>query len=158
MMNTGKKGFTRKKGFTLIELTIVLGVIAILVALAMPSFQDALRKSRRSDAIDSILGLQLAQERWRANHTTYGQLGNPYDPLTFPQTFLGPDPLDSTDEHYELDITVFTATNYTIVATAQGDQANDYCGNFVLTNALGVITKTNPGSPAASNPELCWRE
>jgi type IV pilus assembly protein PilE len=143
---------TRKKGFTLIELMIVLGIVAILVALALPSFQDALRKSRRSDALNSILHLQQAQERWRANHTTYGRLGNP----SIPSVNLGPNPLISPDGHYSLTTTVNTTTNYTIVATVVtgDDQANDSCGNFTLTNTDGVIAKTN----SAVNPDLCWRK
>ena len=137
---------TRKKGFTLIEVTIVLGIIAILVAFAMPSFQDALRKSRRADAVDSILGIMQAQERWRANNTTYGTLAQ----LAYPAA--------SKDGHYGLVIPLNTntATGYTIVAApvALSDQAKDYCGSFTLTNAAGVITKTN----TATNADLCWRK
>ena len=137
---------TRKKGFTLIEVTIVLGIIAILVALAIPSFQDTLRKSRRADAVDSILSIMQAQEMWRANHTSYGTLAQ----LVYPNK--------SKDGHYDLVIPTNsnTATGYTIVATpvALGDQAKDYCGSFTLTNAAGVITKTN----TATNADLCWRK
>ncbi len=62
---------SRKKGFTLIELMMVLVIVAILVALALPSFRDTLRKSRRSDAMEVISRIQLAQERWRVNHAAY---------------------------------------------------------------------------------------
>jgi type IV pilus assembly protein PilE len=143
----------RKKGFTLIELMLVIGIVAILVAFAIPSFQDALRKSRRSDAMNTIMDIQLAQEKYRTNNARYGtnaQLG--FD-----------NPQITPDGHYSVAVSLPFATaarssSYAITATALNDQANDYCGNFVLTNALGVITKTNPGSAAASNPELCWRK
>ena len=142
----------RKKGFTLIELMVVVGIVALLVALAIPSFTDVVRKSRRSDALDAILDLQLAQEKWRVNHITYGPLGSPFNPLIH----LRPSPLISPDGHYSLTIPVHTDTNYTIVATVVtgDDQANDSCGNFTLTNTKGVITKTN----TAPNPDLCWRK
>jgi type IV pilus assembly protein PilE len=126
--------------------------VAILVALALPSFRDVVRKSRRADGMNAIIGLHLAQERWRVNHTTYGILDNPSDPALN----LGPDPLISPDGHYSLTIPVNTATSYTIVATVVtgDDQANDSCGNFTLTNTDGVIAKTN----SAVNPDLCWRK
>jgi type IV pilus assembly protein PilE len=140
---------THKKGFTLIELVVVLGVMAILVTLALPSFQDALRKSRRSDAMDTIMNIHLAQERWRANHTTYGENAD----LGFDAPQLSP------KGHFSVvadtpALPAAQATNYTITATAQGDQANDYCGDFILTNTAGVITRTN----STVNADLCWRK
>ncbi len=140
----------QKKGFTIIELMIVLAVVAILVTLAIPSFRDTLRKSRRSDAMNAIVGIHLAQERWRVNHTTYGQLANPSNPLTN----LGPDPLISPDGHYSLTIPTATSTSYTILGTALGDQINDSCGNFTLTFTAGVITKTTSKGVA----DQCWRK
>jgi len=144
-----------KKGFTIIELMIVLAIVAILVALAVPSFQDTIRKSRRSDALNAILDIHLSQERWRANHTTYGLLGNPYDPLADPQLYLGPDPLISPDGHYSLTVPVHTATTYTIIGAvvAGDDQENDSCGDFTLTFTAGVIAKTAEGTDA-----ICWKK
>ena len=146
-MNIRNKGMnTRKKGFTLIELMLVIGIVAILAALAVPSFLDSVRKSRRSDAMDTIMAIHLAQEKYRANNTTYGtnaQLG--FD-----------SPQISPKGHYSVAVSGNNATGYTITATVVtgDDQANDYCGSFILTNAAGVISKTN----TASNADLCWRK
>ena len=133
----------RIKGFTVIELMIGLVIVAVLVSLAVPSFRDTLRKSRRSDAMNSIMDIQMSQERYRVNNATYGTL------VQLGKT----NPLVSSDGHYSLTITVNTATNYTILAEAQGDQATDSCGDFTLTFTAGVITKTADGDDA-----LCWKK
>jgi type IV pilus assembly protein PilE len=134
----------RKKGFTLIEMMIILVIVAILVSLAVPSFRDTIRKSRRSDGINAITDIHLAQERWRANSTTYAtlvQLGKA-------------NPMPSPDGHYNIAVTSNTATAYSITATAQGDQANDSCGNFTLAFNAGTITKTTSSGVA----DQCWRK
>ena len=131
----------RKKGFTLIELMIVLAIVAILIVLALPSFQDTIRKSRRSDAMNAILDIQLSQERWRVNHTTYGTLTD----LKITNA--------SPDGHYSLTVTDEGRTTYTIEAEAEGDQAYDSCGDFTLAVVAGVITKTADGNDA-----LCWKK
>lgn len=134
---------TNKKGFTLIELMIAVAIVAILVALAIPSFRDVIRKSRRSDAMNAITNVQLAEERWRVNHSTYGTLSD-----------LGIG-TNSSDGHYTIAVSGNTAINYTISATpvTGTDQVNDKCGSFTLANAAGVITKTVGGSEAAAR---CW--
>jgi type IV pilus assembly protein PilE len=132
-----------KKGFTIIELMIVLAIVAILVALAVPSFQDTIRKSRRSDAMNAILGIHLAQERYRANNIAYGDLA---------ALGIADDPMPSPDGHYNLTITGEAATTYTIAADALGDQDNDACRDFTLTFDAGVITKTADGDDAT-----CWK-
>jgi type IV pilus assembly protein PilE len=53
MMNSRSSRLTHAaKGFTLIELMIVVAVVGILAAIAYPSYQDSVRKSRRADARD----------------------------------------------------------------------------------------------------------
>jgi len=135
----------RKKGFTLIELMIVLGIVAILVTLAAPSFLDAVRKSRRADAMDAILNIHLLQERWRVNNTTYGSLAD---------LGIATSPMPSADGHYNLTIGNTGATTYTITADALGGQASDLCDDFTLVFNAGVITKsvTDPALAA-----LCWK-
>lgn len=58
-------------GFTTVELLIALVAIGILTAVALPSFNDAIRKSRRSEAFAALAAVQQAQERWRSNNATY---------------------------------------------------------------------------------------
>ncbi|WP_027468883.1 type IV pilin protein [Deefgea rivuli] len=61
----------RQNGFTLIEMMIVVAIIGILAAIAIPNYQDYVRKSRRTDATVTISKIQQAQEKWRANNTSY---------------------------------------------------------------------------------------
>ena len=139
----------RTRGFTVIELMIGLVIVAVLVSLAVPSFRDTLRKSRRSDAMNSIMDIHLSQERYRVNNPTYGNLSQAKNIVPAVSSLASP------DGHYSLTVTGNTATNYTIVAaTVVGDdQANDSCGDFTLAFTAGVITKTADG-----NDDLCWKK
>lgn len=94
-------------GFSLIDLLITLAVVAILVSIAVPTFGGAIRKSRRADAIQSLRSVQLAQERWRANNSTYGTTAQILGSTT-----------TSPGGWYRLAISNPTATTYTATATA----------------------------------------
>ena len=63
--------YKRQPGFTLLELMIVTAIIGVLGGLAYPSYQSHIETSRRSDAKKTLLTVQLAEEKWRANNTTY---------------------------------------------------------------------------------------
>ncbi|WP_018949162.1 type IV pilin protein [Thioalkalivibrio sp. ALMg11] len=135
-----KAANTKALGFTLIELMIVVAVVAILAAIAYPSYQNYILKSQRADAHDSLLRIQLEQERWRANNRAYASdLGT----LGLPTT--------STDTHYELAIEIKEATKgsrYTAVASPQGRQKND-------TNCDPIELEVTGGS-SKGTPEECW--
>lgn len=116
----------RQKGFTLIELMIVVGVIAILAAIAIPNFLEQSKKGRRAEAVRAIGEYQLALERWRAENPTYG---------TCPSgvTCSGTRPSLPTSAYYTITESGLSASGYTITATptAGGKQAGDRCGNLV---------------------------
>lgn len=75
-----------RRGFTLIELLIALAIVGILAAVAVPSFQDQLRKGRRSDAIATLMEYANRQEQYMLDNSTYADdladLGFPEDGLT----------------------------------------------------------------------------
>lgn len=59
------------RGFTLVELLVAIAVIGILAAIAIPSFQDSIRKGRRAEAMTAMVQVQQAQERRRTNLPEY---------------------------------------------------------------------------------------
>jgi type IV pilus assembly protein PilE len=130
----------RKKfrGITLLELMFVLVIVAILVALAYPSYVEYVRKGKRGDAQHLLLNWAVNQEIFRSNNTTYAA-GN---------SVALPAP---TDDNY-----TFTATNvgvntYTLTATATGDQVNDEARDGTACN---VLTVNQAGAKA---PAACWQ-
>lgn len=116
----------RTKGFTLIELMVVVAVIAILAAIAMPSFREQSAKGRRSDAASSLGSMQLALERWRADNPSYANSS----PASASY------PAFPTSAYYDFAFSGTTnATGYTITATpkSSGPQHNDRCGVLTAT-------------------------
>jgi type IV pilus assembly protein PilE len=128
-------------GFSLIELLIALTVLGILVGIATPSYISYLRESRRADALNSVLSISLAEERYRSSHSTYGTLAQVWGGVTA-----------SNQGYYTLSISNTSATSYTITATATGNQVNDAvgatsCSSMVYAMSSGAVTKT---------PTACW--
>lgn len=100
------------RGFTLVEVMIVVAIVAILVALALPSYSRYVRKANRGEAQQILLNWANNKEIWRANSTTYDDAGAIPTPTISPATYVF-----SFDD--------ISATTYTLIATAQGDQAKD---------------------------------
>ncbi len=123
----------RIRGFTLIELVVVIAVVAILAAVAIPSFNEQVRKSRRSEAMGVLGDLQLRQERWRANNPAYGTFDNVVG--TTLATF------NAAQRHYNFAVTLYTATAYTLTAVPKNAQTGDRCGTF----AFAVDNVARPG-------------
>jgi type IV pilus assembly protein PilE len=134
------------RGFNLTELVIVLGIIAVLMALAVPSYRDFVMKSRRTEAKELLYTAAQRQQQYFTMHNRYtadaGQLSVP---------------ATSTNGYYNLAIAAGTTgsinTSYLLTATPVSgtSQAGDSaCGTYSL-NSLG--TKTVSGSQTTPP---CW--
>jgi type IV pilus assembly protein PilE len=133
---------TRTRGFTLIELMIVIAVLALLVGIGYPSYQDQVRKSRRAEGMGELLELAERMERFYTDRETYAgaTLGTAATNI-YPTTTDG--------GYYTLSIVSQDAVAYTVSAapTTKAKQNKDKCGTFTITS-LGV--KTVSGSLGAT--------
>lgn len=135
-----------QRGFTLIELMIVVVVTAVLAAIAIPNFQEQARKGRRAEAVRAIGEYQLLLERWRAETPTYGACPSGV-------TCSGTRPSLPTSDNYTITESNVSATSYTVTATRKAKMANDpKCGNFVMTVSAGAMTK----SISSGDSAYCW--
>ncbi|MGL5007148.1 MAG: type IV pilin protein [Plesiomonas sp.] len=120
-------------GFTLIEMMIAVAIVAIIAAIAIPSYQSHIIKSRRTEVLTQLLQGQLAQEKqWLINksyHTTPANIGL----------------INSTYYTFTIPISA-TANTYTLNATAIGSQTKD-------TNCT-TLTLDDKGN---KTPAACWR-
>src|SRR5438105_3906474 len=64
----------RAGGFTLIELLVTMVVAAILISIAVPSYQSQVRKSRRTEARNAVMDLAAREERYYSVNNTYTNL------------------------------------------------------------------------------------
>jgi type IV pilus assembly protein PilE len=77
------------RGFTLIEIMIVVAVVAILAAVALPSYQESILKGRRSEARAAILDFLQQQERVMTQSGAYREVATPGATGTPFKTFAG---------------------------------------------------------------------
>ena len=137
-------------GFTLIELMVVVSIVAILAAIAIPSYNEQVRKSRRAEAASELARLQMAQERWRAdrpNYATLAQLGATSPIPSGYYTLAVATPAGNCASG----VAASAANSFSITATAAGAQASDSkCATMTLTSLCGTVTKTSTGGGE------CW--
>ena len=130
------------KGFTLIEIILVIIIVAALMSLALPKFFSLIEYSRGKEALQSMGDIHQAVEHCR--HFTNG-------------TYVGCDlshldienPANSTGSHFSYSITVADADNYTLKATRNTFDNGDGTSTILFTQTASDITKSGTSVFAA---------
>jgi type IV pilus assembly protein PilE len=122
-------------GFTLIELMIAVVVIAILAAIAVPSYRSYLARGNRAAAQSYLMDIAQRQQQYLMDARTYATT----------QAALNMTTPTNVTTYYSIQdpFTVGTAPNsFSVTATPIGAQASDSCGTLLIDN-LGNKTPVN---------------
>ena len=127
----------KTKGFTLIELMIVVAIVGILAAIAYPAYTNHMRQTHRGNAQAEMLQLAQAMERCAARTRSYV--------TCLPASSV---PVPRQNARYNISA-VATATTFTLTATPTtvGGQDLDACGTMTLNN----LDRRTPAPPST-----CW--
>ena len=137
----------RLNGFTLIELMIVVAIIGILAAIAIPMYSDYVTRSRRADGQAKLMQVAQDLERCYTQYSKYND-GN---------CSVVASPVISDQKFYVISASGgdLTASTFTLTATAQDDQdqkVDTDCKKLTLTH-LGVRGAKNASE---IEEDSCW--
>lgn len=134
----------KNKGFTLVELLIVMAILALIVAYALPSYRNHVAKSKRVEAQNKLLETAGMLEKYYANNNTYPtslRTGGAR-PLNLQNSFL-------QWEDYQVVASWGAGGGWTLRAVARGSQAT-------YDTSCGTITLNNLGAKGPSKE--CWNK
>lgn len=132
-------------GFTLIELMITVAVIAILSAIALPSYTDYVRRGKLAEATSSLSDLRLRAEKYFADNRTYQNAGA--TDAGFNETINGA-------RYFTYSCTSATASTFTCTATGV---ANEGMGGFAYgVNESNTRTSTFTSLTGWNDSTSCW--
>lgn len=143
--------YRASRGFTLVELMIVIAIIGILGAVAYPSYTSNVARGRRADAQKTLLEASQFMQRYYVANNSYADSNGkpPALPGTLTNTKTG-----SGGTVYDVAVTAADQQGYTIKATpnSAGLMARDECGTFVLESSG---RRSLEGSSKTAGE--CWR-
>lgn len=141
----------KQKGFSLMELMIVVAIVGILAGIAYPSYQNYVLRSGRADGQAKLMEIMQAQERFYSQNQTYTiNLGAGAGGLAYG---VAADAVVPSDER-----------RYNISAAACGGSTIARCviltatrvGPQLQDNECGNLTLDSRGAKGATNVERCW--
>jgi type IV pilus assembly protein PilE len=109
-----------KEGVTLIEVMVVVAIVGMLAAIAIPAYNNYVTRSRRSDAFTALETVRAAQEMYRAEKGFYAS--------SFTGNVLAGCSTNMAGDNYTISVNRPTTTTFTVTATPQNKQAsaNDF--------------------------------
>lgn len=118
---------TQHRGFTLIELMIAVAIVAILAVVALPSYQEHVRKSRRAEAQAYLMAVAGRQQQFLVDTRAYGAT----------LTDVGIAMPDSVASGYDVTLTVVAGPPpaFSLTAAPKADQASERCGTLSIDQA-----------------------
>jgi type IV pilus assembly protein PilE len=150
----------KQSGFTLIELMIVVAVMGVLAAIALPSYEEQVAKGRRASAKAVLVEAQAWMERFYSENYRYDK--NLQDVALdsaglFPAYFSTAPRAGDGPPAYNMTVT-FTANAYTLTAVPL--RANDRCGTYSITHRgrKSVVGYTSvAGANVLEASRNCWK-
>ncbi|WP_305080550.1 type IV pilin protein [Microbulbifer guangxiensis] len=130
-----------QRGFTLIELMIVVAIVAILAAVAWPSYQNQVRSTNRADAQGALMGLAQAMERHFTQNGNYLEAAAGGADDGAPAIFPTQSPLDGSNKSYNLTIDV-------------SDEGDSY--ELFATPIAGTVQASDGPLRLSSSGEKAW--
>jgi len=131
-----------RAGFTLIELMIVVAILGIITAIAVPIYSQYVDRARRTEAKDALQDTAQRLERCYSQYGAYDDANcGVADDITNGST------IESAEGYYEISATTLDTGAFSLQAAPQGVQSDDACGTFTLDHR---------GSEGADEDD-CWR-
>jgi len=155
MKIANRKLFPRpgQRGFTLLELMVVLAIVAILVGIAVPSYSVYVRKAERKAAMAALQGLAQAMERFYAQSNSYKDAA---DENGVPRHFPATSPLDGPAK-YNLRITAADDSSYTLQAQPIDGKGQEQDGMLQL-DSTGQRAWDRNADKKFSDTEMTWSD
>ena len=138
----------RQAGFSLVELLVVLVIMGVLSALALPGYSRYVQRGNRTEVMAALLEAQHFMERY---YSANGQYLSPANAVPMLPQRLQRIPLQGT-VRYQLSVREATVNSYLLQAVPEGSMAGDVCGNLTInqTGLRGVLNSTHSVAE-------CWR-
>jgi prepilin-type N-terminal cleavage/methylation domain-containing protein len=134
-----------RRGFTLVELMIVVAIIAILAAIAVPLYSDYVLRGKLVDGMNGMTFVRTKMEQFYQDNRTYATTGSYTSPCL--------DSANQTWGTFSLSCGTPTATSYTLTVTGSG-MTTDFVYTIDQSNTKAT-TKT-PAKWGSVTSSTCW--